>query len=286
MDRKKMFMGCALAAVLILGCSDTPSAGAGAGEKSLAYSVYAGVDAAGSWSTFAFTKNGDGKDVLYYFPDNAACYEGSYVYDDAAKSGNVPGVTAMNQTAKDRPPLAAPGVFTVSADEKTITFTAYSGGAERSFPRRRGRGGNRGDDDPPPSGLAPLNASSNLDGTVWAATAYRTRDWTTLSITSSSVAAGTIAVSHSFDCTSFPRNYGVCSCVADECLCDSCTTSACTCRGRDAEGNGGRQCGCRPYVYNAESYLYYIGPFKVAGDKFTFLDFYGHGGTITLTRMK
>jgi hypothetical protein len=247
MYRRKIFLTAAALAGLLAGCSDSPKDDGGE-PASLAYSVYAGTDAAGSWSTFAFTKDGDGADVLYYFPDNVACYDAVYVY--AAGSGSVAEIRAVNQVAKDRTPAAAPGAFTISADEKTLTFTGYAGGGEQSFPRVRGRGGDRADDDPPPN-LTPLAGTSSLDGTVWAATAYRTRDWTTLSVNAATVSAGTVDVSHSFDCTSFPRNYG-------------------------------------NYVYNAQSDLYYIGPFKVSGppDTWAFLDFYGHGGTITLNRLR
>jgi hypothetical protein len=248
---KNMFLAAAaLAAVLAAACEEAPPSGEtdGGGENSLAYSVYAGADAAGSWATFAFTKDGDGKDVVYYFSDNAACYEGDYVYNKDDGSGDIPAVEAKNLAATAQEGNA-PGAFTLGADEKTITFGAYAGGGEQAFPRRRGRGGDRSADDPPPAGLATLQSGASLDGTVWAATAYRTRDWTTLAVTAPGAAAGTITVSHSFDCTSFPRAYG-------------------------------------NYAYNAESMLAYIGPFKVSGNSFTFLDFYGHKAEITLKRMR
>jgi hypothetical protein len=250
--KRKIFLTAAAAlAGLLAGCED--SSEDGREPASLAYSVYAGPDAAGSWSTFAFTKDGDGEDVLYYFPDNVACYDAGYVYYGEDGSGSVAEPRAVNQSAKNRPPAAAPGAFTISADEKTITFTSYAGGGRQTFVRRRGRGGDRSDDDPPPSDLTPLAAGQSLDGTVWAATAYRTRDWTTLSVTAGTVSTGTVDVSHSFDCTSFPRNYA-------------------------------------NYVYGTESTLNYIGPFVVsgtlAGDTWAFLDFYGHGGTITFNRLR
>jgi hypothetical protein len=251
--KKRYFFALAFvtAALFVLGCSEP--ADKEKTNESLAYSVYAGPDAAGSWATFAFTKDGDGEDVLYYFPDNAACYDAAYVY--SAGSGAVTEIRAVNQAAKDAPTAATPGAFTISADEKTITFTSYAGGGGQTFVRRRGKGGDRSADDPPPADLTPLAAGQSLDGTVWAATAYRTRDWTTLVITGAdgNPAAGTITVSHSFDCTSFPRIY-------------------------------------TDYAYGQNSTLAYIGPFTVSGnpsgDVFTFLDFYGHGGTITLNRMK
>jgi hypothetical protein len=244
------------AALFVLGCSET--ADKEKTNESLAYSVYAGTDAAGSWATFAFTKDEDNKDVVYYFPDNAACYFGGYEYF-ADGSGSIMRVEgAARSGAEPGAPGPAPGPFTISADGKTITFGAYTGTgtmAAASFPRRRGKGGDRSADDPPPAGLAAAAAGQSLDGTVWAATAYRTRDWTTLVITGAggNPAAGTITVSHSFDCTSFPRIY-------------------------------------TDYAYDQNSTLAYIGPFTVSGnpsgDVFTFLNFYGHGGTITLNRMK
>jgi hypothetical protein len=247
----------ALCCVLLLAAAGCSGSGTepegGGGNESLAYSVYAGEAAGGSWATFAFTKDDEGKDVVYYFPDNAASYFGEYRYNSGDKSGEIPEITAAPRNQADGPPCPAPGAFTISPDEKTITFGAYTGGGPQTFPRRRGRGGDRSADDPPPSNLTPLTSGESLNGTVWAATAYRTRDWTTLAVTAQSAAAGTITVSHSFDCTSFPRDYS-------------------------------------NYAYNAESTLSYIGPFtvstKAGGDKFTFLDFYGHGGTITLNRMR
>ena len=250
----KILLLAALLAALVSGCSDSPADGGGE-SASLGYSVYAGTDAAGSWSTFAFTKDDEGEDAVYYFPNNADCYYGGYGY--ANGSGSIGAVTPAIMTSAGAgpapPDIPAPGAFTISADKKTITFTSYAGGAAQTFPRRRGAGGNREDDDPPPSGLTPLAAGESLDGTVWAATAYRTRDWTTLSITAGTVTAGTVDVSHSSDCTSYPRQY-------------------------------------ENYAYGANSFLYYIGTFSVSagagGDKWTFLNFYGHGGTITLNRMR
>jgi hypothetical protein len=241
-------------ALAILGCSDaTSGTDTENGSESLAWSVYAGEDAAGSWATFAFTKDEDNMDVVYYFPDNAACYYGSYEYQ-ANGSGSIMSVKgAARSSSETGAPGPVPGLFVISADGKTITFSDYAGEGSRSFPRRRGKGGEREADDPPPAGLNAVAAS--LDGTVWAATAYRTRDWTTLVVTGmeGNPAAGTITVSHSFDCTSFPRNY-------------------------------------KNYAYDTASFLDYIGTFSVTAksgmDEFTFLNFYGHGGTISLKRMR
>jgi hypothetical protein len=235
-----------LAAILFTtGCA---AADTEAEPESLAWSVYAGEDAAGLWATFAFTKDEDGADVLYYFPDNAACYSGGY--SCAGGRGAVTTITSHTMTSAGAPPpppeVPAPGAFVISPDEKTITFVNYGGKGERSFPRRRSKGGSREHDDPPPVFPSP---PGSLDGTVWAATAYRSRDWTTLVASAESESAGSITVSHSFDCTSYPRRYG-------------------------------------DYHYDAESNLSYIGPFKVSGSSFTFLDFYGHGGEITHNRLK
>jgi hypothetical protein len=261
-----LFLGCALA--LGTGCVDPTrppedgqekdtqgegeSQGGGESTHNLAHAVYAGPDAGGAWATFAFVKDDEEKDTVYFFPDNVRCCYGAYAYNGETKAGEISSVTTKPSVdpGVSHEAATAPGPFTLSADEKTITFGSYQGGAARSFPRRRGRGGDRSDDDPPPE-LPPLEAGSSLDGTVWAATAYRTRDWTTLTISAAteSPQAGTIRVSHSFDCTSFPRNY------AD-------------------------------YVYNAGSNLDYIGPFKIEGNTFTFLDFYGHKAVITLRRLR
>jgi hypothetical protein len=249
---RSLFALCCALLLAAAGCSNAALNSGDGGvteeEKSLAYSVYAGEDAAGAWATFAFAQDEDGKDVVYYFSDNAACYSGAYTYNAASKTGEIAAITARNQAATDQE-RSAPGPFTLSGDETTITFSAYPGGGERTFPRRRGREGDRSADDPPPPDLTPLTAGDSLDGTVWAATAYRTRDWTTLAVTASTAAAGTITVSHSFDCTSFPRAYG-------------------------------------DYAYNANSTLAYIGPFRVNGTTFTFLNFYGHNAEITLKRLR
>jgi hypothetical protein len=105
------------------------------------------------------------------------------------------------------------------------------------------------DEEKVPFTYTALNAASDIDGTVWAGTALRTKDWTTLTITAANAASGTIQVSHSFDCTSNPRAYS-------------------------------------NYAYNTETNLAYIGPFKISGDTFTLLNFYGHGGEIILKRMR
>jgi hypothetical protein len=97
----------------------------------------------------------------------------------------------------------------------------------------------------------PLPSSGSLDGTVWAAQGFRYRDWTTLSIVSAGAPnAGTISVSHSFDATRFYRGYA------------------------DYDPATG------------EGTLSSIGQFKIEGDTFTFLDFYGHGGRTPFKRMR
>lgn len=129
----KMFFTAALLAALVSGCPDSQEDGGGEAPASLGYSVYAGEDAAGSWSTFAFTKDEDGEDAVYYFPNNADCYYGGYGY--ANGSGSIGAVTPAIMTSAGAgpapPEIPAPGAFTISADKKTITFTSYAGGAAR-----------------------------------------------------------------------------------------------------------------------------------------------------------
>jgi hypothetical protein len=200
--------------------------------------VYADEDVDGKWATFAFID----EDTVYYFPDNAVCYNGTYAYTGSSAGLIAPVKTQTGETG------AAPGAFTISMDKKTIIFTNYLGTqGERSF--KRVRDTDAVDEEEIPFTYTALDAASNLDGTVWAGTALRTKDWTTLTITAVDAASGTIQVSHSFDCTSNPRAYS-------------------------------------DYAYNTETDLVYIGPFRIEGSNFTFLNFYGHGGEITLKRMR
>jgi hypothetical protein len=118
---------------------------------------------------------------------------------------------------------------------------------ERSF--HRVRDADAVDEEEIPFTYAPLAAGSSIDRTVWAGTALRTRDWTTLTVTAGDGAAGIIQVSHSFDCTSNVRAYSA-------------------------------------YAYDQETVLEYTGPFRINGDTFTFLNFYGHDGEVTLKRMR
>jgi hypothetical protein len=195
--------------------------------------VYAGPDAAGDWASFAFYD----RETVYCFPDNVKHYAWNYVYGED-RTGEI--------TKKENDPDDAPGTFTISDDDLTITFGNYLGQGERSFKRVRDSGGL---DDGVPFTFTPLGPGDSLDGTVWAATAYRTNDWTTLTVTASSPTEGAIDVSHSFDCTSNPRAYS-------------------------------------GYKYNTETSLDYAGLFTINGDNFTFHDFYGHGGRVTLKRMR
>ncbi|MDR0552270.1 MAG: hypothetical protein LBG72_09725 [Spirochaetaceae bacterium] len=244
-----------LCALLCASCGDGAFTD-GTEEISLAWSVYAGEDAEGNWATFAFVESVNdeeqSEDTVYFFPDNALCYSGTYTCKQTAGTGAFGGALSGNiaaiTPAGRNPPAqgAPPGAFTLSADEKTITFTNYRGQqVVRSFKRVRRK--NAVDE------LAPFTYGAlpeNLDGTVWAATAFRTKDWTTLTIKAGAAAGGgTIQVSHSFDCTSFPRAYS-------------------------------------GYAYNTEIELDYIGPFIIKDDIFTFQDFYGHGGKIPLFRMR
>jgi hypothetical protein len=207
--------------------------------------VYAGEDDNGKWATFAFID----EDTVYYFPDNARCYDGTYAYSGGSGGiTHIKDVTPPASTSKGDPVEGVPGAFTISPDGQTITFADYLAQGKRSFKRVRDADAV---DEAVPFTYTPLASGDSLDGTVWAATAYRTKDWTTLTVTDldSNAATGTIQVSHSFDCTSYPRIYS-------------------------------------NYAYDTESTLAYIGPFKITGDRFTFLDFYGHGGVITLKRMR
>jgi hypothetical protein len=227
--------------LLLPACDNSPGSTEASYPPDLVDTVYAGEDAGGNWATFAFIN----EDTVYYFPDNASCYDGTYTYSGG--SGQITDVGPQNSTAKNDPVETAPGTFTLNGEGKTITFTAYLGTqGERSFKRVRG---SNAVDEKVPFTYRPLAEGESLDGTVWAATAYRTKDWTTLTVTASRTASGTIQVSHSFDCTSFPRVYA-------------------------------------NYEYDTETTLAYIGPFRIKGDNFTFLDFYGHGGVITLKRMR
>jgi hypothetical protein len=238
---KKMVYGLGCLGLLLPACDGSPDSRAAAYPPHLVNTVYAGEDSEGAWATFAFMD----EDTVYYFPDNAGCYDGTYAYADG--SGRITDLSPSQQMKLKSDPLEiVPGAFAISADGKTITFAAYLSRGERSFQRVRDADDV---DEEVPFTYTPLGEGDSLDGTVWAATAYRTKDWTTLTVTASRTASGTIQVSHSFDCTSYPRNYA-------------------------------------KYEYDTETDLDYIGPFRINGDNFTFLDFYGHGGVITLKRMR
>lgn len=234
-----------LCAALLLAACDVSS---GTEAPSMGYSVYAGpLLPGGEWETFAFTVKDS--DMVYYFPNNksrnpsATPYNQSacawpYVLDAGALSGSIAGDADF-----------APGPFTISADKTSLTFSDYMGkGSALSLTLTRDAGGT---DIENPFSTSPLSPGDSLNHTVWAATAYRTKDWTTLTVTATDnlLGKGTIDVSHSFDCTSNPREYS-------------------------------------GYKYNTTTTLEYIGDFEISGDSFTFLDFYGHGGEITLKRMR
>jgi hypothetical protein len=227
--------GALLAALL---CLFLPACGDSAQEplnSSLENAVYAGEDAAGDWVTFAFT----GEGALYCF-SGAAAYGGSYEY--GAGAGRVLALRAGNGETGP-----SPGAFTMDAGEKVMTFANYAGiQGERSFKRLRDTGAV---DEEAPFSYAPLEAGSSIGGTVWAGTALRTKDWTTLTVTALDGESGIIQVSHSFDGTSNSRPYS-------------------------------------GYAYGRETDLAYAGPFKIQGDIFRFLNFYGHGGALTLKRMR
>jgi hypothetical protein len=222
-----LFAACPEAGINVTDNGDLPD--------SLADTVYAGEDASGNWATFAFID----ESKVYFFPDNTAHHDLAYTCAPDG-TGEITGEAGT-----------VPGAFRLSADGKTITFTNYLGSqGQRDFKRLRQAGGI---DDAIPFTYTPLKPGDSLDKTVWAATGFRTQDWTTLTVSSTGGTLGTIQVSHSFDCTSFPRTY-------------------------------------TGYAYNTETTLSYIGPFIVkggaGGDVFTFQNFYGHGGKIPLKRMR
>jgi hypothetical protein len=222
----------ALLCLFLSACEDSPPEPL---NGSLENAVYAGEDPGGDWVTFAFT----GERTLYCFSGTAA-YTGSYEY--GAGAGRVLALRAGNGEEG-----AGPGAFTMDAGEKVMTFANYPGAqGERSFKRLRDTGAV---DEEAPFSCAPLEAGSGIGGTVWAGTALRTKDWTTLTVTARDEESGIIQISHSFDGTSNSRPYS-------------------------------------GYAYGRETDLAYAGPFKIQGDTFKFLNFYGHGGALTLKRMR
>jgi uncharacterized protein YceK len=232
-----------LICLVLSGCGDPlpdDIAKTNGNPESLANAVYAGPDSEGSWTTIAFHD----EDTAHYFPGNVFCATGAYTYDPVTAAGDIPRVSYAKPPED---PGSAPGAFSIGDKGRTITFMDYAGRGEWAF--RRVRGTDLVDDEVPFT-FEPLKDGDSLDGTVWAATALRRNDWTTLTVTSKgAINEGAIDVSHSFDCTSFSRAYS-------------------------------------NYMYNASSSLEYIGYFKIKDDSFTFLNFYGHGGEITLKRMR
>ncbi|MDR1909445.1 MAG: hypothetical protein LBQ35_05985 [Spirochaetaceae bacterium] len=217
-------------------------------ECPLVNTVFAGEDSGGVWITVAFRDNTgaacffaakDGRELPGQPYDGS--YDWTYSYDAKTKAGIITNTTGGREGF-------APGSFQLTNTEKTLTFSNFGGAGELSL--LRVRDADAVDEAVPFSDLDELQA--NLDGTVWAATGFRTKDWTTLSIAADSDNAGTLIVSHSFDVTSFLREYSDYS---------------------YSEGSGSGN-------------LSYIGPFTVSGNTFTFTNFYGHGVAVPFKSMR
>lgn len=210
--------------------------------------VFAGEDQDGNWATlaFRFREDENERDVVCFAEDgNGANGEGgygfsySYSYDKDANNGSIVKKDETSGTAH-----FTPGAFKLEANGSRLVFTDT--GLSLLLVRN-----SEAKDLSVPFDVEPLPSSGSLDGTVWAATGFRTRDWTTLCIASpSGPNAGTISISHSFDASRFYRSYA------------------------DYDPATG------------EGTLAYIGAFKIEGETFTFRNFYGHGGEVSFKRMR
>jgi hypothetical protein len=206
--------------------------------------AFAGEDSDGNWATLIFREDNS---VIGFLEDgNGSSGEGgygfdfSYSYDRDANSGSI----VKKDDAGQALSLFPGGDFKLEANGSRLVFT---GAGLRLLQVRD----SDADLEVPFNNITALPSSGSLDGTVWAATGLRTKDWTTLSIVSPGAPnAGTIAVSHSFDASRFYRAYA------------------------DYDPETG------------EGTLAYIGKFKIEGDAFTFLNFYGHGGEAPFKRMR
>jgi hypothetical protein len=213
----------------------------GGGVDTLAGMVFAGEDSNGNWMTLAFREENS---AACFVADGAEGhnFEFSYSYDKSAGSGSI--IKNENTSAIA---LFVPGAFELTENSGNLVF----GDTGPKLLQVRDAEGATVTDLPVPFEVKPLPENGSLDGTVWAATGFRTKDWTTLSIVSpSEPGAGTINISHSFDASSFNRVY----------------------TNYDPETQKGT--------------LAYIGEFKIEGDTFVFLNFYGHGGEVFLKRMR
>jgi hypothetical protein len=204
--------------------------------------VFAGEESGGNWVTLAFRE--ENSVVCFVEGGGGANGQGgygfdfSYSYDRDANSGSI----AKKDTTGDTAVLPGNN-FKLEANRLVFTDTALTLLLVRDSEAK--------DLAVPFNNIAALPPSGSLDGTVWAATGFRTKDWTTLSIVSPAEPnAGVIGVSHSFDASRFYRSYA------------------------DYDPATG------------EGTLNYIGKFKVEGDTFKFLDFYGHGGEVPFKRMR
>jgi hypothetical protein len=207
----------------------------------LADMVFAGEDSNGNWTTLAFKENNSG--VYFVAGGNEAEYnfDFSYSYDKNANIGNITKNNSAGNAA-----FFTSGDFTLKENGSRLVF---SGTGPRLLQVRD----SNGTDLAVLFDVKPLPPSGSLDGTVWAATGFRTKDWTSLSVASPSPSAphtGTISVFHSFDASNFNRPY--------------------------ADYN----------PQTGEGTLAYLGAFKIKDDVFTFLNFYGHGAAVSFKRMR
>jgi hypothetical protein len=214
------------------------------GEDLLVNMVFAGEDSAGNWITVAFREEKSAACFFAYETTGYDYYKANYnySYDKNTGSGSITD-TVGPQGAESNGSQFTYGAFTIVDSGAKLVFV---NGTTLLCVRDAA-----GMDLPVPFSATNLPSSGSLDGTVWAATGFRTKDWTTLSIVSSGAPdAGTITVSHSFDASSFNRDYS--------------NYDPTTGRGN----------------------LAYIGPFEISGDTFTFTNFYGHGGAVPFKRMR
>ncbi|MDR1902152.1 MAG: hypothetical protein LBQ88_07735 [Treponema sp.] len=212
------------------------------GEDLLVDMVFAGEDSAHNWITVAFRPESSAACFFAHETTGDIYAHANYTYNyDKSTGGSIIGTADTEAGGSD----FTPGTFTLQENNSKLVFD------DTGLTLFRVRDSNAVDL-PVPFTVSPLPVSGSLDGTVWAATGFRTKDWTTLSIISSDGTphAGTITVSHSFDTSSLNRAYTDYD---------------------PATGVGT---------------LEYIGAFKIESDTFTFLNFYGHGGAVPFKRMR
>ncbi|GHV30309.1 hypothetical protein AGMMS4952_17130 [Spirochaetia bacterium] len=182
--------------------------------------VWAGPLGAADWVTIAFKSaynesvlvyengipvvvNGEFVEELVYHAEQAVIQFASetdphntahteYTYNKNTKAGSIP------QPTRASPPVtyAAPGAFTITADEKSIVFADFQGSGNpltlyKLYP-----------DVGKTFALAPLPA--DLENTVWAGTGFRSEDWVTLSFRGET-GGKDVEVSHVSDSTQWSR---------------------------------------------------------------------------------